>query len=67
MDHYLLLVLTEVLDGVALTGIAIKGQNHKFLEKFVFQCGHREGRIGYINGDGPESAMMRYTHFFDSL
>jgi len=35
MDHYLVLVLTEVLNWVALIEVAIKGQNHELLGKFL--------------------------------
>jgi len=54
MDHHLVLLLTEVLNWVALTGVAIKGWNHEFFGKFVFQYGLGEGRIGCINGDDPD-------------
>jgi len=37
MDHHLVLILAELLDWVALTGVAVKGQNREFLEKFTFQ------------------------------
>ena len=53
MDYHLVLVLTEVLDWVTLTGVAINYQNHELLEKFVFQYDHGEGRIGCINGNDP--------------
>jgi len=53
MDN-LVLVLTEVLDWVALTGIAIKGWNHEPLGKLVFQYGLGEGRIECINGDDTD-------------
>ena len=52
---------------VALTGVATKGQNHELLGKFILQYGLREGRIGCINGDGPEFAVVRHTRFFDLL
>ena len=67
MEHHLILVLTEVLDWVALIRVAIKGWNHESLGKSVFLCGHRDGRIGCINGVGPEFAVVRHTRFFDSL
>jgi len=37
MDHYLVLILAEVLGQIALTEVAIKGQNRKLLRKFIFQ------------------------------
>jgi len=30
MDHHLVLILAEMLDRVALNGVAIKGWNHEF-------------------------------------
>jgi len=56
-----------VWNQIALNGVAIKGQNHELLGQFIFQYVLREGRIGYISGDGPESAMMWHTYFFNSL
>jgi len=67
MDHHLVLVLAEVLNCVALARVAIKGWNHELLRKFIFQCGHGEGRIGSINGGSIESVVMWHTRFFDSL
>ena len=67
MNHYLVLVLTDVLDWVALTGVAIKGRNHELFGEFIFQYGFREGRIGHIYGDGLEFTVMRRTHILDSL
>jgi len=43
MDHYLVLILTEMLDQITLIGVAIKCQNHELLEKFIFQ---------YVLGEG---------------
>jgi len=64
MDHHLVLILAEVLNRNALTGVAIKGRNHELLEKFIFQYVLREGRIGCISVDGPESAVMGHTRFY---
>ena len=58
MDHHLVLILAEVLDRVALIGVAIKGQNHESFRKFVFQYDLEEGGVGCISGDGSESAVM---------
>ena len=35
MNHHLVLILIEMLDQVALTGVAIKGQNRELLRKFI--------------------------------
>ena len=67
MNHHLVLILTEVLDRIALTGVAIKGQNHELLGKFIFHYVLREGRVGCIGGDGFESAVMWHPHLFESL
>ena len=37
VDHHLVPILAEVLDQIALTRVAIKGQNHELFEKFIFQ------------------------------
>ena len=58
MDHHLVLILTEVLNWVALTRVAIKGWNRELLGKFIFQYDPREGRIECINGNGLDSAVM---------
>jgi len=58
MDHHHILILKEVLERIALTGVAIKGQNHELLEKFILQYALRERRVGCIGGDGSESAMI---------
>jgi len=58
MGHHLILILAEVLNRIALTGVVIKSQNHEILGKFIFQYAFREGRIGCISGNGPESAVM---------
>ena len=65
IDHHLVLILIEVLDWVALIRIAIKGWNHKLLEKFIFQYGIGEGRIGCINGDSLAFTVVRHTHFLN--
>ena len=67
MDHNLVLILREMLNQTALNRVAIKGRVHELLRKFIFQCILGEGRIGCISGDGPESAVMWHTCFFDSL
>ena len=67
MDYHLILILAEVLDRVTLTGVAIKGQNHELLRKFIFQYAPGEGRVRYISGDGSESAVMLHSCFFGSL
>jgi len=46
IDHHLVLILAEVLNRIALTGIAIKGRNHELLGKFIFQYALRKGGIG---------------------
>jgi len=46
MDHHLVLILAEVLNRIALTGVSIKGWNHELLGKFIFQYVLGEGRIG---------------------
>jgi len=46
--------------------LEFKGQNHELLGKFMFEYDLGERRIGCINGDGPKSAVIRHTHFFDS-
>ena len=45
MDHYLVLILVEVLNGITLIGVAIKGRDHELLEKFIFQYILREGEL----------------------
>jgi len=57
----------EVMEWIALTEEAIKGRNHKLLREFVFQHGLGEGRIGCINSDILEFAVVRHTRFFNSL
>jgi len=56
-----------VLNRIALSRVAIKGRDHKLLRKFISQYVLREGIIGSISGDGPESAVMWHTRFFESL
>ena len=59
MDHHLVLMLVEVLDQIALIRIAIiKGWNHELFWKFIFQYALGEGRVGCIEDDGFESAVM---------
>ena len=58
MDHHLVLILAEVLNRIALTGVAIKCQNYELLGKLIFQYVLGEGRIGCISDDGPESIVM---------
>ena len=58
MDHHLVLILAEVLDKITLTEVAIKGQNHELLRKFIFQYVLRERGVRCIVGDGSEPAMM---------
>ena len=71
MDHHLILILAEVLDRVALTGVAFEGWNRELLGKFIFQYDLREGGVGCIGGDGSESVVMRHltssTRFGTSL
>ena len=67
MDYHFVLILTEVLDRVAMTGVAVKGQNREFRKKFTSQYILREGGVGCIGVDGSESAVMRHTYLFDSL
>ena len=52
---------------VALTTVAIKGQNGELLGKFIFKYVLREGGVGCIGGDGSKSAMIWHSCFFDSL
>ena len=54
MDYHLVLILAKMLIRIALIRVAIKGQNHKLLKKFIFQYVPGEGRIGCIVGDDPE-------------
>ena len=61
------LILAEMLNRFAQTRVAIKDQDQELLGKFIFQYIFREGRIGCISGNGPESTVMWYSHFFDSL
>ena len=35
MNHYLVLILAEVLDRISFTWVVIKGQNHELLRKLV--------------------------------
>ena len=51
MDHYLVLIVAEVLDRIALTGVADEGWNCELHGKFIFQYHLREGVVGYISGD----------------
>jgi len=57
-DHHLVLILVEILDRIALTGVAVKGWNRELLKKFTFQYALREGKVGCIDGDGSESTMV---------
>ena len=57
MDH-LVLILAEVLNRITLIRLEIKGKNHELLGKFISQYVHGEGRIGWISGDGSESAVI---------
>ena len=61
------MILAEVLDQIALTGVAIKGWNHELLEKFIFQYALGERRVRCIKGDGSESIVMWHPRIFDSL
>ena len=67
MNHHLILILTEVLDWVALTRLEFKGRDYELLEKFIFQYALGERGVGCIGGDGSESIVMRHPHFFGSL
>ena len=42
MNQHLVLIPAEVLEQIALTGVAIKSQNHELLRKFIFQDVLRE-------------------------
>ena len=66
MDHHLALILAEVLNRVALTGVAVEGQNRGLLGKFIFQYAIGEG-VGCVGGDGSEFVVMRHSYFLDSL
>ena len=48
IDHHLVLIFAEVLDRVALIGVAIKGRNHELHGKFIFQYAIGEGGVGCI-------------------
>jgi len=67
MNHHLVLILVEMLDRFALTGVAIKSWNRELIEKFMFQYALRERKVGCIDGAGFESVVMRHCCFFDSL
>ena len=58
INHHLILILTEMLDRIALTRIAVKSWNHELLEKFTFQYVLGERGVGCIGGDGSESAVV---------
>ena len=51
MDHYLILILAEVLDRIVLKGVAIKCRNQELLENFIFQCALK--RKGSLMHRGP--------------
>ena len=54
-------------EKIVLIGVAIKGQNHELLGKFIFQYALRERGVGCIEGDDSESAVMWYARLLDSL
>ena len=56
VDHHLVLILAKVLNRIALTGVIIKGQNLKLLEKILM---HQR--------DSPKSAVTWHIRFFNSL
>ena len=58
MDHHLVLILTEGLDWVALTRVAIEGWNHEFLKKFKSQYAFGERGVRCTGDDGSKSAEM---------
>ena len=47
-----------MLEQIALTKVAVKGWNRELLEKFTFQYALGEGRVGCIDGDDSESAVV---------
>ena len=71
MDHHLVLILEEVLNRIALIRVAIKGQNHELLEKFIFQFAIKERGVGCIRGADFGSVgcgiLVSSTRFCTSL
>jgi len=45
MDHHLVLISAEMLNWIALTGVAIKGWNYELLGKFAFQYVLEKGEL----------------------
>jgi len=65
--HRLVLIMAEMLDRIALTGVAIKGWNRELLGKFTFQYAPGKGGVGCIGDDGSESVVVWHFCFLDLL
>ena len=45
IDHHLIMILTEILDWVVLTELAVKGQNRELIWQFTSQYALGEGKL----------------------
>ena len=67
IDHHLVLILAEILDWIALTGVAIKYWNRELFWKIHIPiCLQRRG-VGCINGDDSVFGMVWHSCFLDLL